>query len=89
MYNLYICLCILLQFLQNDYSHVLKFDEVKEIHNRRYSLKEKAVEIFLTNGKTFLIAFHSQKVPIIFFYVFDHVKLVFVLRKEMNLEIIY
>ncbi|XP_060836143.1 lysosomal-trafficking regulator isoform X2 [Rhopalosiphum padi] len=48
-------------FLQNDYSHVLKFDEIKEIHNRRYSLKEKAVEIFLTNGKTFLIAFHSQK----------------------------
>uniref|UniRef100_A0A2S2Q1U2 Lysosomal-trafficking regulator n=1 Tax=Sipha flava TaxID=143950 RepID=A0A2S2Q1U2_9HEMI len=46
---------------QNDYSHVLKFDEIKEIHNRRYSLKEKAVEIFLTNGKTYLIAFHSQK----------------------------
>ncbi|VVC33396.1 Hypothetical protein CINCED_3A019913 [Cinara cedri] len=47
--------------LQNDYSHVLKFEEIQEIHNRRYSLKEKAVEIFLTNGKTFLIAFHSQK----------------------------
>lgn len=59
-----ICLC--LQSLQNDYSHVLKFEEVKEIHNRRYSLKEKAVEIFLTNGKTFLIAFHSQKVDFIF-----------------------
>ncbi|XP_050540589.1 lysosomal-trafficking regulator isoform X2 [Daktulosphaira vitifoliae] len=47
--------------IQDEYSHVLKFDEVKEIHNRRYSLKEKAIEIFLVNGKTFLIAFHSQQ----------------------------
>jgi len=59
--------CLYLQCLQNDYSHILKFDEIKEIHNRRYSLKENAVEVFLTNGKTFLIAFNSQKVHFIFF----------------------
>ncbi|XP_063221149.1 lysosomal-trafficking regulator isoform X2 [Bacillus rossius redtenbacheri] len=38
-----------------------QFDSMKEIHNRRYQLQERALEIFLLNGKTYLIAFESSK----------------------------
>lgn len=38
------------------------FEDVKEIHNRRYQLQERAIEIFLVNGKTYLIAFQTSKV---------------------------
>ena len=37
-------------------------DDIKEIHRRRYQLKDNALEIFLTNGKTCLIAFSSTQV---------------------------
>ena len=36
--------------------------EVVEIHHRRYMLKNNALEIFLINGKTLLLAFSSSKV---------------------------
>lgn len=36
--------------------------EVVEIHRRRYMLKNDALEIFLINGKTMLLAFKSTKV---------------------------
>ena len=36
--------------------------EVVEIHRRRYMLKNNALEIFLINGKTMLLAFKSTKV---------------------------
>lgn len=38
------------------------FENVKEIHNRRFQLQERALEIFLLNGKTYLVAFQSSKV---------------------------
>ncbi|KAL0267522.1 UNVERIFIED_CONTAM: hypothetical protein PYX00_009770 [Menopon gallinae] len=42
-------------------STVWPFEDVKEIHDRRYQLQEKAIEIFLANGKTYLIAFQTKK----------------------------
>ncbi|KAK3927653.1 Lysosomal-trafficking regulator [Frankliniella fusca] len=35
------------------------FENVKEIINRRYQLQERALEIFLLNGRTYLVAFQS------------------------------
>nr|CAD7400993.1 unnamed protein product [Timema cristinae] len=37
------------------------FENVKEVHNRRFQLQERALEIFLLNGKTYLVAFESSK----------------------------
>ncbi|XP_047002591.1 lysosomal-trafficking regulator [Schistocerca americana] len=37
------------------------FEDVCEIHNRRYQLQERALEIFLLNGRTYLVAFQSSK----------------------------
>jgi len=39
-----------------------QFDDVKEILNRRFQLKERAIEIFLVNGQTHLLAFQSAEV---------------------------
>lgn len=36
--------------------------EIVEVHRRRYMLKNNALEIFLINGKTMLLAFESSKV---------------------------
>ncbi|XP_054259566.1 lysosomal-trafficking regulator isoform X2 [Macrosteles quadrilineatus] len=41
-------------------SQAWQFEDVKEIHNRRYQLQERALEIFLLNGKTYLLAFESS-----------------------------
>ncbi|XP_068085277.1 lysosomal-trafficking regulator [Anabrus simplex] len=37
------------------------FENVKEIHNRRFQLQDRALEIFLLNGKTYLVAFQTSK----------------------------
>ncbi len=37
-------------------------DEVKELHRRWYQLRDNALEIFLTSGRTALLAFKSTKV---------------------------
>lgn len=37
------------------------FENVKEIINRRYQLQERALEIFLLNGRTYLVAFQSAE----------------------------
>lgn len=37
------------------------FEDIKEIYSRMYELQEKAVEIFLTNGKTYFLAFDNHK----------------------------
>ncbi|KAF4527890.1 hypothetical protein B566_EDAN012302 [Ephemera danica] len=34
-----------------------QFEEIREIHPRRFQLQERAVEVFLTNGKTYFLAF--------------------------------
>ena len=38
----------------------MPFDEIQEILKRRYQLQNNALEIFLTNGLTYLIAFESN-----------------------------
>lgn len=38
------------------------FEQIKELHRRRFELQERALEIFLLNGKTFFMAFESTKV---------------------------
>jgi lysosomal-trafficking regulator len=38
-----------------------QFEEVREIHQRRFQLQERAVEIFLANGRTYLLALQSSK----------------------------
>lgn len=43
-------------------SQAWQLEDVKEIHNRRFQLKELALEIFLLNGKTYLLAFESSTV---------------------------
>ncbi|XP_046848177.1 lysosomal-trafficking regulator-like [Xenia sp. Carnegie-2017] len=37
------------------------FQQIREILRRRYALKDNALEIFLTNGRTFLLAFETTK----------------------------
>ncbi|KAJ8285031.1 hypothetical protein COCON_G00038810 [Conger conger] len=37
------------------------YEEVKEVHKRWWQLRDNAVEIFLTNGRTLLLAFHTSK----------------------------
>ena len=54
----------------DQFSFIVKFEEIKEIHNRRFQLKERAIEIFLLNGKTYLIAFNSQIVSVYTRYTF-------------------
>lgn len=39
-----------------------QFEDVKEIIHRRYQLQERALEIFLLNGQTYLVAFQSAEV---------------------------
>ena len=36
------------------------FDEVKEVHKRRYLLQPIAVEVFTTNGQNYLLSFQKQ-----------------------------
>ncbi|XP_069463086.1 lysosomal-trafficking regulator [Ambystoma mexicanum] len=38
------------------------YEEIKEVHTRWWQLRDNAVEIFLTNGRTLLLAFHNTKV---------------------------
>ncbi|XP_078504939.1 lysosomal-trafficking regulator isoform X2 [Lissotriton helveticus] len=38
------------------------YEEIKEVHTRWWQLRDNAVEIFLTNGCTFLLAFDNTKV---------------------------
>ncbi|XP_055491132.1 lysosomal-trafficking regulator isoform X3 [Leucoraja erinacea] len=38
------------------------YEEIKEIHKRWWQLRDNALEIFLTNGKTLLLAFDNTKV---------------------------
>lgn len=38
------------------------YEEIKEIHRRWWQLRDNAVEIFLTNGRTLLLAFDNTKV---------------------------
>jgi len=35
------------------------YEEIRELHPRRYLLKNNAMEVFLTNGKTYLLAFEQ------------------------------
>ncbi|KAG5831271.1 hypothetical protein ANANG_G00302020, partial [Anguilla anguilla] len=37
------------------------YEEIKEVHKRWWQLKDRGVEIFLTNGRTFLLAFDNTK----------------------------
>ncbi|XP_072912760.1 lysosomal-trafficking regulator isoform X1 [Hemitrygon akajei] len=39
-----------------------KYEEIKEIHKRWWQLRDNALEIFLTNGRTLLLAFDNTKV---------------------------
>ncbi|XP_041043517.1 lysosomal-trafficking regulator isoform X2 [Carcharodon carcharias] len=38
------------------------YEEIKEVHKRWWQLRDNALEIFLTNGRTLLLAFDSTKV---------------------------
>lgn len=38
------------------------YEEIKEVHKRWWQLRDNAVEIFLTNGRTLLLAFDNSKV---------------------------
>lgn len=38
------------------------YTEIKELHLRWYQLRDNALEIFLTNGKTLLLGFDNTEV---------------------------
>ena len=40
------------------------YEDIKEIHMRWYQLRDDALEIFLTNGQTLLLAFENAKVGV-------------------------
>ena len=40
---------------------VWPFEDITEIHSRRYELKERGIEIFLQNGNTYFIALKTSK----------------------------
>lgn len=42
------------------------YEEIKEVHKRWWQLRDNALEIFLTNGRTLLLAFDNTKVELIF-----------------------
>ncbi|ELR13959.1 Beige/BEACH domain containing protein [Acanthamoeba castellanii str. Neff] len=44
-----------------DKSITLQYEDIKEIHKRRYLLKNTAMEIFLTTGRTYLLAFPTKQ----------------------------
>ena len=43
-------------------SMTLPNEDITEVHKRWYQLKDMGLEIFLTNGKTSLLAFENTKV---------------------------
>ncbi|RWS15169.1 lysosomal-trafficking regulator-like protein [Dinothrombium tinctorium] len=43
-------------------TEVWMFEDIKEINRRRYQLQNNAIEMFLTNGLTFLIAFDTKDI---------------------------
>lgn len=49
-------------------SMTLPHEEIKELHKRWYQLCDNALEIFLTNGKTSLLAFTSTRVFVYLLY---------------------
>lgn len=38
-----------------------KHEDIRELHLRRYQLQERAIEIFLITGRTYLLAFNSSR----------------------------
>ncbi|XP_043802415.1 lysosomal-trafficking regulator isoform X5 [Apis laboriosa] len=38
-----------------------RLEDIRELHKRRYQLQERAIEIFLITGRTYLLAFNSSK----------------------------
>lgn len=66
--NLYLKLLSKLQILQSFHgetepaSFSWTYEEIKEVHKRWWQLRDNAVEIFLTNGRTLLLAFDNTKV---------------------------
>ncbi|KZC14096.1 Lysosomal-trafficking regulator, partial [Dufourea novaeangliae] len=38
-----------------------RLEDIRELHRRRYQLEERAIEIFLITGRTYLLAFNSSK----------------------------
>jgi phosphate uptake regulator len=46
-------------------SFTLPHDDIKEIHHRWYQLRDDALEIFMTNGKTCLLSFKNTKVCVL------------------------
>ena len=69
-YNLYDFLFFLKVLLGNKDQLSMKWPhvDIREIHQRRYQLLDVGLEIFLTNGKTCLLAFPSSQVSIIYLY---------------------
>lgn len=59
-YFLIIC-SIFLKGMEN-LSYSWSYDDIKEIHLRRYLLKDVGIEIFLIFGQTILLAFSDSKV---------------------------
>lgn len=43
-------------------SYSWSYDDIKEIHLRRYMLKDVGIEMFLIFGQTILLAFSDSKV---------------------------
>ncbi|XP_046418983.1 lysosomal-trafficking regulator isoform X1 [Neodiprion fabricii] len=38
-----------------------RLEDIRELHKRRYQLQERAIEIFIVTGRTYLLAFNSSK----------------------------
>ncbi|XP_023288682.1 lysosomal-trafficking regulator isoform X2 [Orussus abietinus] len=38
-----------------------RLEDIRELHRRRYQLQERAIEIFIVTGRTYLLAFNSSK----------------------------
>lgn len=53
------------------FSIAIEFKDVKEIHNRRFQLKECAIEFFTSDGKTHFVSFHSDMVNMRIIFVFS------------------
>ena len=49
-------------FIFQENENTWLYEEIREIHQIRYLLKHCALEIFLVNGKTFLLAFANQEI---------------------------
>ena len=69
---------------------IYKFEYLKinEIHKRKFLHQENSIEIFLTNGKNYMLSFNIDKREIIFTSIIQNIQSLENIKKNMNNKLI-